>query len=382
MIRRLTKLQWIGFGAAMAVFTAVWAALLFIPASPLNVYNEGISGYGSHVDFKFYETPTLEEANHTFNVKLFSNGYYPDADLLVGFMNWAGENISAPALVVFDDHGNVKRQLDATNKVGAILGDRRFISEDKVMFTIFKDGAYIANISTGEVEKGYTFPEISHHAEILPNGNVLMVGSFCDCIQERDYETGELLWTWNAHQSFPAYEDPEQYLGAEKVNISSPYQSFRAGSAIFPDDWTHINHAQYLPDSDTFIVSLRNFDLVAEINRAGKVVWSYGPGQIKQQHTPRVLDDGTMLVFDNGNGRAIRVDRKTQEVIWEYDDIFAPTMGDVSLLSDGNYKVVDSHRGIIKIVSPESEVLWSLEITSPDFPQRAIYRAHFYGIEQ
>lgn len=381
---RLNRSQWLAVGAIMAFFTAVWSALLFIPASPLSIINQGGGGYGSHADFHFYETPTLEQVNHTMNIKVESHdGYYPEADLLVGMMNWAGDDISAPVLIVVDDHGNVKRQLDVTNKVGAILGDRRWIDDDRVMYTIFKDGAYISNLETLETEKAYTFPEISHHAEIMPNGNVMLVGSFCDCIQERDYDTGEVLWSWSARDTFRDYHnDDDYYMGGSVTNIRSMYANFAAGSAIFPDDWTHLNHAQYLPESDTFIASLRNFDLVVEVNRAGEVVWSYGPGILKQQHTPRVLDDNTMLVFDNGNHRAIRIDRETQEIIWQYDDIFAPAMGDVSLLADGNYKVVDSFRSTIKVVSPDEELLWSLEITSPDFPQRAMYRAHFYGIEQ
>ena len=52
-------------------------------------------------------------------------------------------------------------------------------------------------------------------------------------------------------------------------------------------EWTHVNSAQRLPNGNT-IVSLRNLDLVVEVNPKGDVVWTYGALVLKHQHCPFV----------------------------------------------------------------------------------------------
>lgn len=314
------------------------------------------------------------------------NEYVPDSTIIVGTFAFAQGSEDLPRLYEFNNDGTVKNAWEIERKKGTILGDRRLLQDGRLMFTIFKDGTYILNPANDTIEWHYLDKSVSHHAEMLPNGNVLTVGSYCDCVKEIDYDTKTIVWQWNANETFKPYDDEENYPGGIRFNILSPFTSYGVSTEIFPDDWTHINHAQWLEETDTFIVSLRNFDLVAEIDRAGNVVWSYGPGMIKQQHTPRVLADGTMLVFDNGNNRAIRIDRGTQKVLWEYNDLYAPVMGDVSLLADGNYKVVDSISkggGTVKIVNEHGEVLWSL---TPKFTENGrgvnIYRAHLPGLEE
>lgn len=120
---------------------------------------------------------------------------------------------------------------------------------------------------------------------------------------------------------------------------------------------------------------------MVEVDRNGRIVWSYSPGIIKHQHTPRVLEDGTMAVFDNGNLRAIVVDRASQQIVWEHAvEENAPVMGEVNRLADGNYKVLSSLANTVRIVSPEGETLWSMKITT-DKPSGGIYRAHLPRLE-
>ena len=47
-------------------------------------------------------------------------------------------------------------------------------------------------------------------------------------------------------------------------------------------DWTHVNAAQRLPNGNT-VISLRNQDLVIEVDAQGNTVWSYGPLVLKHQ---------------------------------------------------------------------------------------------------
>ena len=93
-----------------------------------------------------------------------------------------------------------------------------------------------------------------------------------------------------------------------------------------------MNHAQVL-DTGNVIASLRNVDVVLQVNCEGEVVSSFGQGIIKNQHTPVDLGDGSMLIFDNGNHRAIRVDRASGDILWSYDDIDSGIMGDVNAMA-------------------------------------------------
>ena len=341
-------------------------------------------------NFRIGEIATVKVIEPDITVVVTSDGYYPNSPTLLGRMSIEKGKTENPVLYEISPEGEVTKAWEITNKEGGILGDRRLLGNGNLMFTIFRDGTYIVDRRTGDVVWYFLDNKVSHNASFIPEGlpgagNVLTVGSYCDCVKEINYAPKEVVWTWDAHNTFQPYDVDKAYPGGRDFNVVSPYASYIAQTALFPDDWTHINHAQRLSNGNT-LVSLRNFDLVAEITLDGKVAWSYGGGMIKQQHTPRVLADNTMVVLDNGNHRAIRIDRGTQEVLWEYSDLFVPVMGDVNFLSDGNYKVVDSLAqggGMVKVINPGGELIWSIrpildQEKNTGFP---IYRAHMPGLE-
>ncbi len=302
-----------------------------------------------------------------------SSGYYPGRDTLIGTTN-VGQDY--PKMYLVSDRGEVKRAWKIDNKFGGILGDRRILPNGNIMFTIQLDGIYEIDFD-GNLVWHHIDDTVTHHAELLPNGRVLTAGVGCDCVKEIDYETKQVVWQWDATPLFPEYNTEEAYIGSTVfTGTRSAYAGYSIASAIFPHDWTHINYVQWLPDTDTFMISLRSFDLVLEVDRAGSVVWTFGPGVIKHQHYPRVLDDNTVLIFDNGNGRVIRVNRN-HEILWEYDGLYVPFLGDNDLLDDGNYKIVQTTAfeatggaSDIRIVSEAKEVLWKLIV-----PGQHVYRA-------
>lgn len=124
-------------------------------------------------------------------------------------------------------------------------------------------------------------------------------------------------------------------------------------------DWTHANALVLNESTDSWVVSLRHQDCVFQVGRkTGELEWILGdparwnaPWSNKllapvganfeyqyHQHAPQLLPDGTMMLFDNGNHRAIpptpqmpfpqsysravqyRVDEITQTVeqVWHY----------------------------------------------------------------
>lgn len=263
------------------------------------------------------------------------------------------------------------------DKFGAILGDRRVLDSGNLLFVIGLEGVYEIDYD-GNLIWSYLDPTVTHHAEKLGN-KILTAGAGCDCIKEIDYSTKELLWSWDFKSTFPDYSTEETYIGSEAYpGARSAYSTYSPVSGIFPYDWTHINYVQWLPETDTFMASLKSFDLVLEINRLGEVLWTFGPGVLKHQHYPKVLPDNTVLIYDNGNGRVIRVNR-AQEIIWEYKGLYAPFLGDNELLPDGNYKILQTtaypktnNASDIRVVSPSKETLWKLIIEGEH-----VYRAYF-----
>ena len=52
------------------------------------------------------------------------------------------------------------------------------------------------------------------------------------------------------------------------------------------------------------LLSFRSLDLLAVIDPVGGALrWTWGPGRLEEQHDPSLLENGRILVFDNGTRR-------------------------------------------------------------------------------
>lgn len=138
----------------------------------------------------------------------------------------------------------------------------------------------------------------------------------------------------------------------------SDFWKRRKDPRLFGADWSHANALCYDPRDDAMIVSLRHQDCLVKIDRASsRIEWILGDpagwrepwtkyllqpkGDLQwpyHQHGPELTPDGTILMYDNGNYRALpfdssipaplnysravefRVDEdaRTVEQIWEY----------------------------------------------------------------
>ncbi len=132
-------------------------------------------------------------------------------------------------------------------------------------------------------------------------------------------------------------------------------------------DFTHIN--SFTEDKDgNIIISVRNLDEIAKINKSsGSLMWRLGGSKCKNnqfqiindtengftgfshQHSISILENGNILLFDNGNmkdpqySRAVEYEinqsSKKLNKVWEYKEntsIFAEVMGSVQRLANGN----------------------------------------------
>jgi hypothetical protein len=117
------------------------------------------------------------------------------------------------------------------------------------------------------------------------------------------------------------------------------------------------------------LLSVRELDLVLIVApETREICWSYGPGEISRQHHPSVLENGNVLLFDNGRrvkrSRVIEVDPRTNRIVWSYEGdppetFFSFFRGAAQRLPNGNTLITDSAKGRILEVTRDGETVWT-----------------------
>jgi len=188
----------------------------------------------------------------------------------------------------------------------------------------------------------------------------------------------EVVWSWNPFDHF-TMDDFE--------NGGTWWYSLNEGSY----DWMHSNAFHFDEEESVIYVSHRHLSRISKIAYpSGEVIWNMGlPAEYNTgennictdlgfsfQHNIQLLDDGSLLFFDNGNLsemvlgdsnqttriRRIRViDNSYCETIWEYElppNLYGSAAGSVQLLDNGNYSIYTIGTGSVIEVTPEQEIIW------------------------
>ena len=129
---------------------------------------------------------------------------------------------------------------------------------------------------------------------------------------------GEVVQEWPLTAVYDPVERPGTEMCVEPNPVAPP-------SWFYPDaagvrDWTHGNAVVVDEEANWMLVSLRHLDAIVALRYhddtegpAGELLWELGPqGTLElagegdwpyHPHAPELQDDGTLLVYDNGNGR-------------------------------------------------------------------------------
>jgi hypothetical protein len=108
-----------------------------------------------------------------------------------------------------------------------------------------------------------------------------------------------------------------------------------------------------------------NFVGVIDMDK-GAAVWGMS-GLWEKQHQPTLLDDGTMLVFDNLGvdpwSRVLEIDPVSKTILWQYrgsedEPFFTPTCGSCQRLSNGNTLITESDPGRAFEVTADKTIVW------------------------
>jgi hypothetical protein len=146
-----------------------------------------------------------------------------------------------------------------------------------------------------------------------------------------------------------------------------------------PEDWTHLNDVEAVGD-DQFMISVRNFDQVAFVNRTtGEVDLTLGEDDnyeiLNEQHNPDLLrgpnGERTVLVADSENDRVVEyaydADAGEWDRVWAVTGMDEPR--DADRLESGNTLIADRMGHRLVEVNPEGEVVW--EVYTPWEPYDA-----------
>jgi len=203
-------------------------------------------------------------------------------------------------------------------------------------------------------------------------------------------EYGNEVWNWDPFEHF-TMDDTDLYGGI--------WWDFNAGR----HDWMHSNAFHFDEEESVIYVSHRHLSRISKIAYpSGDVIWNIGmPEQYNTgsdnictdlgnsfQHNIQLMDDGSLLFFDNGNLsqmlmgdsnptsriRRIRViDNSYCETEWEYElppNLFGLGMGSVQLLNNGNYLIYTFGSGLnqgeptLREITPDYEVVWNYQGTN------------------
>ena len=144
-----------------------------------------------------------------------------------------------------------------------------------------------------------------------------------------------------------------------------------------PTDWAHANTIEVLPSTPlgrkdsrfrpgNLLFSLRHLDVIGIVDPGkDEIVWCYGPGILDGQHQPTMLENGNILIFDNGTYRGHSIVREIEpssgEIVWQYEngsDFFSPYSSDKQRLPNGNTLICECDAGHLFEVTSEKEIVW------------------------
>ena len=244
---------------------------------------------------------------------------------------------------------------------------------------------------------------VHHDMAILDDGSLLVLST-----EVHDYKgrtvafdrivqlspAGEVLAHWSFFENLDRLKRLHHRLPLETpatpAAAAPPSRLAADGSIEWDYDYYHANAIQALPSTPlgatdrrfrqgNWLISLTSVHLLVILDRDSKeVVWHWGAGELETQHSPRMLDNGRILVFDNGHAsgrgysRVLEMDPISGQVVWEYKgdpprSFFSEQMGSSQRLADGNTLITDSLSGRAFEVDRDGELVW--EWFNPTFTE-------------
>ncbi len=224
---------------------------------------------------------------------------------------------------------------------------------------------------------------VHHHAALTPDGDILTLDLRYRIIPE-------------VHTAVVTREDFLVLLsrqGEEKTRRSL-WEAFRSRPDLLTIqpvevlhrwgrehvDLIHANTAEFIHHPEladrhpiyaagNVLVTSRLQNAIAVVDwRTNRLVWAWGPGQVMGPHDATMLENGNILLFDNGSkergwSRVIELDPIEEKIVWSYQapepsTFFTVARGSCQRLPNGNTLITDSNHGRAFEVTRAGEIVW------------------------
>jgi len=195
---------------------------------------------------------------------------------------------------------------------------------------------------------------------------------------------GEVVWEWVSHEHLDPTVD-------------------RICPICRRDTWGHANAVLELADGSVLVSFLKTNTLAIIDKRTQDIIWRWGDDELAHQNCPSELNNGNILVFDNGfhmrgfnfgYSRVLEIDRCNGKMVWAYTGgggsmlhfLYSATMCSAQRLPNGNTLVCESTTGRLLEVTADGHLVWEYLNGLPAIamePSRAhscmVYAAYRYG---
>lgn len=269
-------------------------------------------------------------------------------------------------------------------------------------------GGFLQEINDkNEVVWEYKDPYLHHEPILLTNGNILTMRW-----QVMDESLAARVKDGLPVEG-PMYEDSIIEINRRKRIVwdwtasdkISPEEMYHC--PVCPrDTWLHMNSIFEMKNNN-ILVSFPKANTIAVIGKKDKnIIWIWdSKGEVSHQHSPIELENGNIMVYDNGMHpfkfstdftRVIELNPVSQRVVWMYMGDSAnrlavyfdsPIYSNVQQLTNKNLIITEGVSGTIMEIAPNGELLWEyvnpypLEDSIIEPHSKAIFSAYKYEKE-
>jgi hypothetical protein len=288
-----------------------------------------------------------------------------------------GFNKSFWWLPSIDKEGNI---MVVVSKIGLVKMDRasniQWISKGADDPYLKENGRYHHDFEVSDNGDIYVLGEqiryIDHKSQTIPIRDHYIVtlsstGDPKDVISFYDILGDQIPYDWL--DKIASKVNPYDWLDKIASKVNQGIRIRRRDIDVFHSNaLEEIPHDIGIAKKGDILFCVRNLDLIGILDHeTKKIKWSWGPGILDRPHHPTVLENGNILVFDNGYhrnySRILEINPATKEIVWKYEadlkeEFYTKERGSNQRLPNGNTLITESDKGHVFEVTKDGEIVW------------------------
>ena len=292
--------------------------------------------------------------------------------------SWKGFNLDEESLI--DMEGNLVHSWPGKGRV-------KILEDGNILATNWENSA-IGKYTWGNVKVWEREDILMHHDIALTYDNTILVPTKevieykgrkveFDVIVELD-QNGNTISEWSSWDNFDdlkRFHEPSVLDRGDSQEVERNEARTKMWGGEY--DYYHLNSIQVLPDNKlgikdkrfkkgNWLIHLNNREVTLILDKVSKkVTWSLDvPGGA---HMPRMLENGNILIFENGRQRkyskVVELDPLTKEAVWSYqadppESFYSHAWGSAQRLPNGNTLISEAASGRAFEITKKGETVW------------------------